>query len=139
MDYPARQRPASDWRSQARKERTSASRLPRRTGRQLGRDGQGLGAVRGNQRVGALWLLAAIVGSTLGGLTLTVLTGGIPLTWLTASQYDKYAPASSGPALLADTALWTLTALCGCLAVRTLVSSLSGRRADRTHRDRSDK
>lgn len=84
---------------------------------------------------GSWALAAAIVGSALGSLTLTVLTGGIPMTWLTASQY---APAFSGPALLADTALWTLTALCGCLAVRVLLPSLIRRRT-RTHRGRGGK
>jgi hypothetical protein len=63
-------------------------------------------------------LAAAVVGSALCGLTLTAATGGIPLTWRTATEY---APAYSGSALLADTALWTLTALCGCLAVRVLL------------------
>jgi hypothetical protein len=68
---------------------------------------------------------AAIAGSALAGLTLTVVTGGIPLTWLTVSDYDQYAPASSVSALLADTALWTLAVLGGCLAVRKLVPRLS--------------
>jgi len=63
---------------------------------------------------------ATIVGSALAGLTLTVLTRGIPMTWLTASQY---VPRPSGKALLIDTALWTLTALCGCLVVRVLSAS----------------
>jgi hypothetical protein len=65
---------------------------------------------------------AAIVGSALGGLTLTVLTRGIPMTWLTASQYG---PRPSGKALLADSALWTLAALCGCLVVRVLAARRS--------------
>ncbi len=72
---------------------------------------------------------AAIVGSALSGLTFTAATGGIPLTWLTARDYPPayIGPAYSGRALLADTALWTLTALSGCVAVRVL------RR--RTHRE----
>jgi hypothetical protein len=72
-------------------------------------------ATRAREPASSWALAAAIVGSSLWGLTLTVLTGGIPMTWITASQY---APAFSGSALLADTALWTLIALCGCLAVR---------------------
>jgi hypothetical protein len=67
---------------------------------------------------------AAIVGSVLGGLTLSAVTGGFPLTWVTAGQY---APMFSQPALLADTALWTFVALCGCLAARVLMP-LPGRR-----------
>jgi len=65
---------------------------------------------------------AAIVGSALCGLTFTVLTGGIPLTWLTARDDPPayIGPAYSGRALLADTALWTLAALSGWLAVRVL-------------------
>jgi len=66
------------------------------------------------------------------GLTFTVLTGGIPLTWLTASEYPPtyIGPAYSGSALLADTALWTLAALGGCLAVRVLLlPSLTRRRS----------
>jgi hypothetical protein len=67
---------------------------------------------------------AAIVGSLLGGLTLSAVTGGFPLAWVTS---DQYAPRFSQPALLADTALWTFVALCGCLAVRVLMR-LPGRR-----------
>jgi hypothetical protein len=67
---------------------------------------------------------AAIAGSVLGGLTLSAVTGGFPLTWVTAGQY---APMFSQPALLADTALWTFVALCGCLAARVLMP-LPGRR-----------
>ena len=57
---------------------------------------------------------AAIVGSVLAGLTLAAVTGGFPLTWVRAIQG---APTFSQRALLVDTALWTLVALCGCLAV----------------------
>jgi hypothetical protein len=67
---------------------------------------------------------AAIAGSVLGGLTLAAVTGGFPLTWVTAG---RYAPMFSQPALLADTALWTFVALCGCLAARVLMP-LPGRR-----------
>jgi hypothetical protein len=67
---------------------------------------------------------AAIAGSVLGGLTLAAATGGFPLTWVTAGQD---APMFSQPALLADTALWTFLALCGCLAARVLMQ-LPGRR-----------
>jgi hypothetical protein len=68
----------------------------------------------------------AVVGCALGGLMLTVFSGGIPLTWLRASQYE---PLPSAPALLTDAAVWTLAGLCGCLAVRVLTPSLSERRA----------
>jgi hypothetical protein len=68
---------------------------------------------------------AAILGSALAGLTLAAVTGGFPLTWVTAIQG---VPTFSHRALLADTALWTLVALCGCLAVRLLVRSHGGRR-----------
>ena len=61
---------------------------------------------------------AAVAGSLLGGLTLSSVTGGFPLTWVTAGQW---APGFSQPALLADTALWTFLALCGCLAARALM------------------
>ena len=60
----------------------------------------------------------------LGGLTLSAVTGGFPLTWVTAGQD---APVFSQSALLADTALWTSVALCGCLAARVLMA-LTGRR-----------
>jgi hypothetical protein len=56
-----------------------------------------------------------IVASALAGLAVTVLTGGIPLTWLTAGQYGPLPGAS---AIVADTALWTGVALWGCLPVR---------------------
>jgi hypothetical protein len=68
---------------------------------------------------------AATLGSALAGLTLAAVTGGFPLTWVTAIQG---VPTFSHRALLADTALWTLVALCGCLAVRLLVRSHGGRR-----------
>jgi hypothetical protein len=76
-------------------------------------------ATRAREETAGRWAApaAAAVGSALCGLTFTAATGGIPLAWLTASEY---APAYGGSALLADTALWTLTALCGCLAVRVL-------------------
>jgi hypothetical protein len=61
----------------------------------------------------------------LAGLWLTVVTGGFPRTWVTAVQE---APLFSGRALLVDTALWTLVALCGWLAVRLLVRSSGSRR-----------
>jgi hypothetical protein len=67
---------------------------------------------------------AAIAGSVLVGLTLAAATGGFPLTWVTAGQD---APLFSQPALLADTALWTFVALCGCLAAKVLMP-LPGRR-----------
>jgi hypothetical protein len=67
---------------------------------------------------------AIVVGSVLGGLSLSAATGGFPLTWVTAGQD---APMFSQPALLADTALWTFVALCGCLAARVLMP-LPGRR-----------
>ena len=59
----------------------------------------------------------AIVGSALAGLTLTVLTSGIPLKWLSASQYG---PRHNATPLLIDAALWTLVGLCGHLAVHLL-------------------
>ena len=68
---------------------------------------------------------AAILGSMLAGLTFAAVTGGFPLTWVTAIQG---APTFSQRALLIDTALWTLVALCGYLAVRPLVRSHGGRR-----------
>lgn len=67
---------------------------------------------------------AAILGSLLAGLTLAAVTG-FPFTWVTAIQG---APTFSQRALLVDTALWALVALCGCLAVRPLVRSHGGRR-----------
>jgi hypothetical protein len=73
---------------------------------------------------GRLPAAAIVVGSVLGGLTLSAVTGGFPLTWVTAGQD---APMFSQPALLADTALWTFVALCGCLAARVLMP-LAGRR-----------
>ena len=90
-------------------------------------------ATRAREPAGNWALAAAIVGSSLWGLTLTVLTGGIPMTWITASEY---APVFSGSALLADTALWTLIALCGCLAVRCApLLRATGRRSTRgSHR-----
>jgi hypothetical protein len=66
----------------------------------------------------------AIVGSVLAGLTLSAATGGVPLTWVTA---NSFAPLFNQPALLADTALWSLVALCGCLVVRVLMRPPSGR------------
>ncbi len=68
---------------------------------------------------------AAILGSMLAGLTFAAVTAGFPLTWVTAVQG---APTFSQRALLVDTALWTLVALCGYLAVRPLVRSHGGRR-----------
>jgi hypothetical protein len=68
---------------------------------------------------------AATLGSVLAGLTVAAVTGGFPLTWVTAIQG---APTFSQQALLVDTALWALAALCGCLAVRLLVRSHGGRR-----------
>ena len=61
--------------------------------------------------------VAAIAASVLGGLTLSAATGGFPLTWVTAGQG---APAYNLSALLTDTAVWTLVALCGSVAVRAL-------------------
>jgi hypothetical protein len=66
---------------------------------------------------------AAIVGSLLGGLMLSAATG-IPWTWVKA---NSFAPLFDQPALLADTALWSLVALCGCLVVRVLVRQSGGR------------
>ena len=68
---------------------------------------------------------AAIVGSVLAALTLSAATGGFPWTWVTAASS---APVFKLPALLADTALWTLIALCGCLVVRILTRQSDGRR-----------
>ena len=68
---------------------------------------------------------AAILGSVLAGLTIAAVTGGFPLTWVTATPW---APTFSQRALLEDIALWTLAALCGCLAVRLLVRSHGGGR-----------
>lgn len=87
-----------------------------------------IATVARKEPAGSRAMAAAIVGAALCGLTLTVLTGGIPKTWLTASQY---APAYSGSALLSDTALWTLTALCGYLAVPVLLPSLTRHRRGR--------
>jgi hypothetical protein len=56
-----------------------------------------------------------IVASALAGLAVTVLTRGIPLSWLTA---DQSGPLPSGSAIVADTALWTGAALWACLPVR---------------------
>jgi hypothetical protein len=62
----------------------------------------------------------AIVGSVLGGLTVTVLTGGFPLRWLSAGQY---APRHNAALLLIDAALWTFAGQCGYLAVRAVTRS----------------
>ena len=70
---------------------------------------------------------ATILGSLLAGLTIAAVTGGFPWTWVTATAW---APTFSQRALLADTALWTLAALCGCLAVRPLMRSHGGRRGE---------
>jgi hypothetical protein len=66
---------------------------------------------------------AAIFGSVLGGLTLSA-AAGIPWTWVTATPF---APLFTQSALLADTALWSLVALCGCLVVRVLMRQSVGR------------
>jgi hypothetical protein len=68
---------------------------------------------------------AAIFGSVLAGLTLSAATGGFPWTWVTA---NSFAPLFNQGALLNDTALWTLVALCGCLAGRVLLRQADGRR-----------
>ena len=68
---------------------------------------------------------AAIAGSVLGALTLSAVTGGFPLTWVTAGQY---APTFSQRALLADTALWTFVALCGWFLAARVLMQLPGRR-----------
>lgn len=90
-------------------------------------------ATRARSESAGHWpLAAAAVGSALCGLTFTVLAGGIPLTWLTATEYPPpyIGPAYSGRALLADTALWTLIALGGWLAVRVpRPASLTRRRS----------
>ena len=61
----------------------------------------------------------------LGALTLSAVTGGFPLTWVTAGQY---APTFSQRALLADTALWTFVALCGWFLAARVLMQLPGRR-----------
>jgi hypothetical protein len=67
------------------------------------------------ERPAARWFPAdAVVGSALAGLTLTVLTGGIPLRWLSVRQYG---PLHNATPLLIDAVLWTLVGLCGHLAV----------------------
>jgi hypothetical protein len=67
---------------------------------------------------------AAIIGSALAGLAFSAVTGGIPLTWVTAGpSVPGYRPS----ALLADTALWALVTLGGCLAVRALRPPADGR------------
>jgi len=68
---------------------------------------------------------AAILGSVLAGLTFAAVTGGFPLTWVAAIQG---VPMFSQRALLVDTLLWTLVALCGCLVARLLVRSRGRRR-----------
>lgn len=62
---------------------------------------------------------AAAAGCALGGLTLAVLTGGFPVTWLTRGHYDPLydgGRAFSAHALLADAAACTLAGLCACAA-----------------------
>lgn len=72
---------------------------------------------------------AAAVGCALGGLTLAVLTGRFPATWLTRGHYDPGYDEGhwfSAHALLADAAAGTLAGLCACLAV-WLIAGRRGR------------
>jgi hypothetical protein len=61
--------------------------------------------------------LDEVVGCALGALTLTVVSRGIPLTWLSAGQYE---PRHNATPLLADAALWTLAGLCGYVGLRVI-------------------
>jgi hypothetical protein len=73
---------------------------------------------------------AAVVGSVLGGLTITVLTG-FPVTWLTRGHYDPGYYAGRGfsaHALAADSAAGTLAGLCACVAL-WLIARRRGRHA----------
>jgi hypothetical protein len=71
------------------------------------------------------WPTAAVIGSALSALTLSAATGGFPLTWVSAGQDS---PVYRLPALLADTAAWTLIGVSGCFLVRLLTPSDGGGR-----------
>lgn len=75
---------------------------------------------------------AAVAGAALAGLTLAVLAGRFPATWLTRGHYDPgylEGRAFSAHALVADAATWTFAAVAACVAVWLIARWLRGRPA----------